>query len=212
MKLNKIVTVWMIPVLAQIVVACCDCIDPVLKNYSNLSMTVDNLDNGGEKPIVTNSATVPKNAYGIKVNFHREIVACNKKTSPTFFQSAYAFSCDCPPPLEIMAKDSIVTFKVFSVYDFDSNHPAYSDISEFFKIFNYNSYSTINDYLNSKKNIGYYYGNSAWTLYDESELEFEMTLLLMTTPKINMNNKFRVQITLSDGRIFEQETTEIDFI
>lgn len=197
---------------AQIVVACCDCLDTVLKNYSNLSITVDNLDNGGEKPVVTNSTTVPKNAYGIKVNFHREIVAFNKKALPTFFQSAYAFSCECPPPLEILAKDSIVTFKIFSVYDFDSNHSSNSDISEFFKIFNYDSYSTINVYLNSKINYGHYYSNSAWTLYDESELKFEMTLLLMTPPKINTTNKFRIQITLSDGRVFEQETTDIDFI
>lgn len=204
----------MVAVTTQIVVACCfsgdccDCIEPVLKNYSNLSMTLGNLDNSGEKPIITNSKTVPKNAYGIGVSFQRELVACSKKSFPTFFQSAYAFSCNCPPELQIMAKDSITAVKIFTVYDFDDSHSARSDISDYFKVYKYNSFVSIAEYLNSMNDYIY----SGWTLYDESELEFEVTLLLMTTPKIDKTNKFKVQVTLSDGRVLEQDTDEIDFI
>jgi hypothetical protein len=214
MRLKKVIAVLFIPTAIQIAIACCDCIVPALKNYSNKSMTVDNLDNSGEKPTVTSSSSVSKKAYGIQVNFHREIVAYDQNPLPIFFQTAYALTCDCPPPLEILARDSIVTLRIFSVYDFDSNHPVNSDISEYFKIFENNSFITINEYVKFRKEYTYRYGNSksGWTLYDESELESQITLLLMTAPKININNKFKVQIILSDGRMFEQETTEIDFI
>lgn len=210
MKLKKVLIVLLMPAVAQIIIACCECGDSVSKNYSHLSMTIAHVDNAGEKPVVTTSPTVPKNAYGIKVQLQREIVACNKSALPTFFQSAYA--CSCPPPLTILAKDTITDFRIFSVYDFDTNHSSNSDVSEFFKVYNYGSYTSITGYLGSGNSMGSYYGDSFWTLHNESELELEITLLLMTAPKINSTNKFRVQITLSDGRIIEHETTEIDFI
>jgi len=217
MIFKKILTIWLVACTAQIVIACCftgdccDCGESVSKNYSNKSITVNNLDNSGDKPIVTNSTEVNRNAYGIKVNLLRELVASHKNVTPTLIQSAYALDCDCPSELAIFPKESIVSFKIYSTYDFDVNHPANSDVSEFFKVQNNNTYYTINEYLNLLNSSGNY-GNPAWTLYDEDDLEFEIVLLLMTPPKLNISNKFRIQMTLSDGRIFENETNEIDFI
>jgi hypothetical protein len=209
----KVLVLLSLPFMAQVFAACCECLDTVLKNYSNKIMTVANLDNSGIQPVVTNSSSVPKNAYGIKVEIQREIVACAQKQIPTFFSSAYALSCECPPTLAIAAKDSIVSFKVFSVYDFDDDHPANSDISEFFRVTDYDAYATIPQYLSTQSSFRYSrFGYSKWTLTAEDQLNFEITLLLLTAPKINSANKFRVDITLSDGRIFEQETIEIDFI
>jgi hypothetical protein len=210
----KVLILLVLPFAAQVIVACCgECLDTILKNYSNKIMTVANLDNSGIQPVVTNSSSVSKDAYGIKINIQRELVACAEKSMLTFFSSAYAWSCQCPPTLAMVAKDSIISFKVFTVYDFDADHPANSDVSEFFRVPEFNVYNTIPEYLNFQSRFAYYqYSYPKWTLFDDEQLDFEITLLLMTPPKIKTTNQFKIEITLSDGRIFEQETTEIDFI
>jgi len=209
MRLKKILIVLSIPVMAEIAIACCDCLETISKNYSHKSIVVQHLDNSGEKPEVT-YGSVPKHAYGVRVTFTREVVACRAKQTPTFFQSAYAFSCDCPPELTIAPKDSIVSIHLFAEHDFDPSHPADSDVSDYFKVYfpDAFSFTSIEDYLQPVIN---YRGYSNLVLFDESQLEEELTLLLMTPPE-NTVNKFRIQITLSDGRIFEQTTEEIDLI
>lgn len=207
MSVRKIILVLLMPVITHVIIACCNCPEPVVKRYSNESMTVQNLDNSSGVPLVITSATVPKNAYGIKVNLHRAVVAYNVKRLPSFFQSAYAYCDECGPKLKIIAKDTIVDLKVFSIYDFDANHSANSDVSEYFTILTDIFSGTIPDYLGSIKDYPY-----DVTLYDESQLESELSLFLTTAPELRTGNKFSVQITLSDGRILKQETSELEFI
>ena len=86
--------------------------------------------------------------------------------------------------------------------DFDSNHLANSDISDYFKVYKKYSFTSIKDYLK----------NSNLVLFDESSLDMTFDLLLMTPPASSKQQKFKVQITLSDGRILEKETSEIKLI
>jgi len=209
MRTKKVLFILMLPVVIEVIASCCDCLEIIYKNYSNQSIVINNLDNSGAEPIITSSNTIPKNAYGIKVGLHREIVACNRKNIQTFIQSAYATSCECPPPNQFLPKDSVTSFKILTLYDFDLNHSADSDISDYFKIYNQFSFITITDYLKSDKD---YYSNSNLILYNENDLEIELDLLLMTAPSINITHKFKIQIVLSDGRILEQETSEIELI
>lgn len=209
MSIRKIIFILLLPVIAEIIVSCCDCAEVIFKNYTNESVLVKNLDNSGQDPVVSVSNSIDKDAYGIRVEVYREITAFNKKTTPTFFQSAYATSCQCPPPEQFFPIDSVMSIKIFTLNDFDLAHSADSDISDYFKVYQQYFFRTINDYLKSTPNG---YGNSSLVLYDESELEIKVDLLLMTVPTINDQHRFKVEIILSDGRILELETPEIELI
>jgi hypothetical protein len=207
--IKKVIIILLLPIVAEVVIACCDCLDPVKKTYSNEAFIINYLDNSGASPVATTAGSVPKDAFGIRLQFQREIVACHYRMIPTFFQSAYAFSCDCPPDYQIFPKDSVLSIKIFTQYDFDAGHAADSDISDYFSIYHPHSFTSIDKYL--KPEIDYD-GNSTLVLYRNEDLTTDLDLLLMTAPSTNTTHQFKVQITLSDGRVFEDETTEIDLI
>src|SRR5687768_8173772 len=127
MKIKKIIFILLFPFMAELIVSCCNCVEPVLKNYTNKSISVSNLDNSGTNPLVSTSASIIKAAYGIRIQLLREITACTNKPNSIFFQSAYANRCDCPLPNQFVPKDSIATIKIFTLSDFDNSHPANSD-------------------------------------------------------------------------------------
>ena len=204
MKLNKILFVLMFPFLAEFAVSCCSCIDTVTGRYTNKAISIDNIDNSGTKPLVTAASAISKKAYGIRVKLDREKTACVTPSPSLFVSSAYAFSCDCPPALELSAKDSITKIQIFTINEFDANHAANSDISTYFKIFEQGFYSnnTISEFLigNNRK------------LNNNSELISTPDFLLMTPPSINKTHSFKIVITLSDGRSFEEITNSVDLI
>jgi len=42
--------------------------------------------------------------------------------------------------------------------------------------------------------------------------DIEIDLMLMTVPTINNRHQFKVRIELSNGHIFEEQTTEIELL
>jgi hypothetical protein len=199
MKAKRVIFIMLFPLIADLVVSCCNCLEPVIKLYTHKTILVSNLDNSGSQPVITTSNSVVKTGYGIRVQLNREKTVSNGKQGALFIQSAYAFDCDCPPVNQLLPKDSVTSIKIFTLNDFDATHSANADISDYFKVYRFFSFSTIKDYLKNSKS----------TLYEDSELELTLDLLLMTAPSINAQHKFKVQITLSDGRVLEQETSQI---
>lgn len=197
----------LLPVLAEITVACCNCVDSTIKNYSHHGLSVFNLDNSGERPVVTLDTSIPKNAYGIQLDLIRGLVAFNR-TSPGFFQSAYAFSCECPPEFHIKPKDEIQSIEIFTVNDFDDIHSAGLEVTDYFRMMNNGNLITLADYLESMKGTDSK-GNSGWSIYNEGDLRLRLTLLLMEAPSMGTTHQFEVKINLSDGRTLEQLTTVI---
>ncbi|HRP90899.1 MAG TPA: DUF5034 domain-containing protein [Edaphocola sp.] len=202
MRINKILVVLLFPLIAEVMISCCDCIDSLIGHYTNKTMIVKNLDNSGPNPLTTTTNSVPKEAFGIRVQLTRERTACLAPPQSFFIQSAYATSCKCPPPNQLFAQDSVVTIQIFTLNDFDPNHPANSDVSDYFKVFEGSTFSTITDFIKKKKTV----------LYSDDELELDFDVLLMTPPSLNQSHKFKVKITLSDGRILEEMTPSIDLI
>lgn len=202
MKTKKIIFILLLPLILEIVVSCCECIEPIFQNYTNKAITINNLDNSGREPIVSASTSILKTAYGIRIQLLGEKIACIERPISIFIQSAFATKCDCPPSYQFLPKDSITSIKILSLNDFNSNHSANSEISDYFKVYKYYSFSTIQDYLK----------NTPAVLNYESDLAIKIDLLLMTAPTIDNQHKFRVQITLSDGRILEQDTSIIELI
>jgi Domain of unknown function (DUF5034) len=202
MKLKKIIIILIFPFLIELLMACCDCVEPVIQHYSYKTFTINNLDNSGKEPVLSTNLQIIKAAYGMEIKFQRDRLACAKKTKPFIFQSAYAFKCVCPPENQILPKDSITSIKIITYKDFDNNHLANSEITEYFKVYRYSSFTTIQQYFSTLNLI----------IYNENQLEFKTNILLTTPPSINSKHKFRIQINLSDGRKLIQDSPEIELI
>lgn len=196
-KIKKIIFLLFFPFIAHVVISCCDCVEPLIYQFTHKTITINNLDNAGSEPVVSTATSVIKTAYGIRIQVNREKTACTEPVRSLFIQSAYATKCGCPPEKQLMPKDSITAIKVVTLNDFDNSHLANTEISDYFKVYTPYSFVTIGKYLQDSKNV----------LYDESELGIKIDLLLMIVPTMNTQHKFKVQITLSDGRIFEPETS-----
>ncbi len=200
--MKKVIFLLVFPLIAEVMISCCDCIDPVVQHYTNKTISASNLDNTGKEPVVSTANSINKNAYGFRLQLTREKLACLEKRYSFFVQSTYAMSCGCPPPTQFLAKDSITAIQVFTIQDFDGSRLAGADVSDYFKVYRQFAFSTISNFLTT----------SQWTLYDERELQPQTDFLLMTAPASTGARSFKIQLTLSDGRILETETSTIELI
>lgn len=201
MEINKIILILLLPLLVELMVACCDCLEPTYFNYTYCGLTVNNLDNSGAAPNVAQSNKISKVAFGIRVVINRNENICKAKPNKSFFfQSAYATSCDCPFEFQYLPLDSINSVKVVTKNDFNAGHLENSDVSEYFFVFGGNEFSTIGEYIT----------NIVTTLYDFSSPTLAFDLLLMTPPTIGLEQQFKVEVELSDGRILTAQTELIE--
>jgi hypothetical protein len=198
MKPIKILSLLLLPLIAELFVSCCDCPEVTTEFYSNQFLEIDHLDNSGSDAVITNGPSVPKEAYGIQVRLGLEKVACNQPSRTHFISTSYAFQCDCPPP-ETIARDSVANLEIFTINDFNETHLANTDVSEYFKIFVGSTYANIDDIIPNLSRIFYY----------EFESVVTTELLLMTPPTLSETHSFKVIMTLSDGRTFEATTSPI---
>jgi hypothetical protein len=200
--MKKVTFLLLFPFIAQVVISCCNCMETTTYYYSNKALSVSNLDGSGHQAVISQSDTILKKAYGIRVDLVREQVACSPKWQSPFVNSAYAFSCGCPPAQEYLARDSITTIRIFTNFAFDSNHPTGSDISVYFKILQAYTFYTIVDYIRLTPVI----------LHDQRELSVTRDFLLMVPPTLGSDHSFKIQYTLSDGRVLERETLPVKLI
>ncbi len=199
MKSRKILFILLFPFMAEFIVSCCNCGETFFKHYTNKSIWVNNLDNSGKLPVQMPADSIVKTAFGIRLQFTREETAFFKIPASLFIQNACATSCKCPPSVRYSPKEQVTAIKIFTLNEFDGNHPANSDISIYFKVYKQNSFTFIKEFLN---NLNLVFDN-------EIESEIDLDLLLMTPPTINKLHKFKVQVTFSDGRVLEEETPAI---
>jgi len=202
MTFKKIILVLLIPFIANLVVSCCNCLETAIHHYTNKAIAVINLDNSGKEPLEIASGSVIKTAYGVRVNLTREKIARINKPNINLVEAAWAYDCRCPPPDEFQPNDSIVAIRVISLTNFNSSHPANTDVSTYFKIYAPYSFSTTDDFVKATSAI----------FFNETELQVTFNLLLMTPPDSSGPHQFKVQIVLSDGRILEQNAPTIDLI
>lgn len=199
-RINKIILILILPLMVEIIVSCCNCPETTFLNYTNCNLNVCNLNNSGASPIISQSDTIPKKAYGIKVSIMRSENTCKLKRNNSFLiQSAYAYACSCPSEFEYIPLDSIVSISITTIHDFDSEHLRSSDISEYFHVFEYQNFISIDDYINIIET----------KIPDYMESTFEFDLFLMTPPMLGTEHQFEVKIKLSDGRILNAQTEKI---
>lgn len=201
MRINKIIFLLTLPFLIELLVACCYCPDTVYYSYTNCSMTISVLNNSGPRPVVTQLNTIPKEAFGIRVEIHRNEYVCEAKPVNSYvFQSAYAMSCDCPPEFQFLPLDEITNLKITTVNDFDSEHPANADVTEYFYVSSGYEFTEIPDYVHNIQ--------SELNGFVTPTLEFD--LLLMYPPTLGSHHQFSIEVELSDGRFFNVETKVLE--
>jgi hypothetical protein len=212
MKTKKSIILFLLLVpIAELFYSCGPCDDITTKHisYSHKTIFLKNLDNSGAQAVETDSLQLNKNVYGIRLYLTKEknTVAHTKPINSIFTQSAYAFHRECPPEYIFSPSDSIKSIKIFTLNTFDNQHAKNSDITSYFRIAH--SYSKIEDYV---KNMAFTYEyNSDFETFPEKDV-MRIDLLLMTAPKTSNNQQFKIQVVLSDGRILEEQTPEIQLL
>lgn len=200
-RITKIALIIVFAFLLELVNSCCDCPETKYFYYSNCSLTVKNLDNSGKEPIISQNNIIPKEAFGIRISIGRSENVCEvKSNSFSLMQSAYGYDCFCPSEFEWLPLDSIVSVNVITDYDFNSEHEAGTDVSEYFFVYGGGEFAAIDEYIGVLKNI----------LYDFNNPEFVFDLLLMTPPTMGTVHQFDVNIELSDGRILNAQTETME--
>lgn len=203
--MHKGVLILLFPLIAECVISCCyDCYEPeVLGEVSHCDLSVQAFNNAGTQPEFNlGDKNVPKEAFGLQLNFQMAEFSCEAPTFQPiqFIPSTYACSGgNCFYPIYIRL-DSISDISITNLQDFDSNHPANSDVTDLFYGFNSFTYQSVSELIASSD------------LTDESFPELRYRLLLMTPPKDSAEISFRVDITLSDGRTFSDSTRIVTFI
>lgn len=174
--------------------------DTITRYYSNTAFWLHHVNNSGVAPVVWAENAANKKAYGIRLQINREETACLQRKISLFSQPVYAFSCDCGAALEFIPRDTIQSIHIISLKQFDAANGSNSDVSAYFKVYENYSYTTIENYLK----------HAYITVHEEKELLLNLDLLLTNPPaSLEQDQRFKVRITLSDGRILEQETTDI---
>jgi len=210
MMARKIVLILLAPLIVEIAIGCCHCDDApsVASLYTYKSIQLENLDNRGAEPVVSESGPYLKEAYGLRVHLYRDLIAHSSGAPVSFFPSAYAFSCGCENNSSISARDSITYVHIITLRDFDASHQAGAEISDLFRV-QTESYGT-----QELTRVGEYATGPYLRYASADRFLRDMTfdILLFAQPAAGGLYKFKIQFTLSDGRVLEQETPEIQLM
>ncbi len=206
--LKKIFIVFAFALVTQLISGCVDCNCGPVQTYYTTTKTlfVNHIDSALPEPMITNSLTINANNYGFKMNLLSERVAVKPQNiSWGLIQTAYA--CSCPEDV-YKSKERILNIEIFSDSDFDVNHPKNIDLSAYFKVRTYSNYNANWTKLMTMAEYVPYINK----LYQTSSNPFYWGILLQTAPTLSKKHKFRIRMALSDGRILEAETTEVELI
>ena len=208
MRKKLIILFFLLVPIANLLFYSCRCDVEQFINYSHQALFLKNLDNSGEKAVESESLQFNKNAYGIRLHLQIEekaTIACATQINSIFVQSANATTvASCPYVYQ--AIDSIVSIQVFTINDFDNLHTANSEITEYFKVAQ--AYLSVENYVTNLTHTQVH-RDDGWLAYYGI---IEIDLMLMTTPTANNSHQFKVRVELSDGRVFDEQTTEIELL
>jgi len=198
MKIKKILLFCLLPLMAEVILACCNCEEPPPYEYKFNEMFVYNLDNSGKNAVETSANETNKASYGIRIKFTTLMAAAPAVNNSFFISSSQANNC-CPPPY--WAKNRIESLKIISIYDFNESHKSGSDVTEYFAAFYLNQYYANSSILESEL-FGY-------NLDEQKNVSVD--LLLMTKPG-SPKQQFRVEIKFDNGREMKETTSLINLI
>jgi hypothetical protein len=197
--IKKILLVSAFTLILQFMAGCVDCICGPVKDiyFTHKGFSVNNIDASLPEPRISNTGVISSSNYGIQIRLQNENIAA-RKSSLNWGLISKAQACDCVVG-DLIGKEDIAAIEVFSNNDFDANHPKNTDISLYFKVKHYGKMVPIAEYLKFLKETN-----------QTSSIPFYWGAFLEVAPSISKKHKFRIKMTLSDSRVLEAETTEIE--
>lgn len=195
---NKVLFLFLLFLSVDVFMACCRCDFSKVGVFYHKSIGLQHIDNRGEKPVLVSTDTLNKNAYGMRVMFTRDLVANATNTFSLMSSSAYAMKCDCANDY-ITSGDTVSQIQCFTLYDFDANHPANSDISDYWRALSYEKLVEL-DKLRSSLNEMF---------KNEQDLSKSVDILMIQAPTTGTIHQFKIVLTLSNGKTIEQTSTPI---
>lgn len=151
------------------------------------------IDNTGEYPVLTDEKEINKNALGFRVTLQDTVMYLAQNFK--LINACYSTSC----AEEFTRPHNLSSVKIKSLLEYSENYPKDSDITELFMARdsdNFNStYISIEEMISKVNESSYNYNGY---------INFD--LYLTDTTAIIGEQRFDVQLTLSDGNIFRQES------
>ncbi|WP_443936741.1 DUF5034 domain-containing protein [Pedobacter sp. MW01-1-1] len=195
--IKKIVFVFGFVLITQLLAACVDCDCPPARTiyFTNKGLSLSHLDLSTQA-IATSAGKVLSKNYGIRVEMKTDMLTLHKPRMSWSLMSA-AYACSCQED-NFISKENIISLKIVSNNDFDATHPKNTDLSLYFKARKGVTFIPILDYIKSSDD---YYGR---------RYAFSEGIFLQVPPTNSTKHAFKVIITLSDNRVIEAETTEIE--
>lgn len=181
--------------LLETLLIACNCPEPGSLRYANEQLTAINLDNAAVAPRVSDSDSVNKNAYGIRINIERTLVAATQGHWD-FGNSAYANRRECFAA-EYHPASAIETIRIITLHDFDATHQAGADLSAYFKQVKSGKFSELESLYDVAAQV--FYGNILMPL--------EADVLLIKAPEYTGIHAFVVEAYLQDGTVMKDTTT-----
>jgi hypothetical protein len=194
--IKKGIVIMVIAFTGRLFFSCCDCgsgDDDSGRPASVDEMNVLMLNNSGKDPIEVESGTIPKEAFGIKMILQVAQFANFTNRSGSFFTAAYACSCDNPYRLD----DEIISIKITTISDFNSEYAAESEVSELFKALLNEHYFTLDEYR-----------TKPLLAYDRYPAQFESYFYLLVAPESGVH-QFRIDLEFESGLALSALTNEI---
>lgn len=198
----RILCCLLLPLMIGTVQACCNCADEIYYQFIVNKVEVANLDNTGIAPVPVQGDTVNKKAYCLGITMSTTKVALQKSAAPNFFiQTASAqVDCFCGGGFYGRMADILMSVNIYTVNDFDSTHPAGSQINAYF--FGDGRYPLVANGL----------FNQPLYSYDFASPSFVYNYMLMHEPQYSSLCQFKVEIDFSDNRKYELVTKPINLL
>lgn len=166
--------------------------------YKWTDFSIGILDNSGEYPVLTDNKEVNKNALGLRITLQDTVMYLAQNF--TLVNECYATSC----AEEYTRINNLSSIKIITLLDYSSKYPKDSDITQLFMA--RESGNTKSTYISIDQIISNVNGSShTYNGYSDFDL------YLIDTTALIEEQRFKVQLTMSDGNIFTQESDTLKF-
>lgn len=180
---------------------CCDCEPSTELTYTHCGVMLDALDNQGLEPVLSEADSIPIAAFGLSLSLVLSQELCRHRPHSLWLSnSAYAFSCDCPPEVTFAPLEQWSDVRIITLLDLDEEHPAGTLVNDvFFERQSVEPFFTAGS-LDVARSFSYELPSTAepWT-----------DILLDVTAGQVGYHRFRLELELNDGRELVAETDSI---
>jgi hypothetical protein len=118
---KKVILIFLSSFSVQLIIACCNCPEPIIYLYKFEYMSAFNLDNSGANPVISESP-IPKSAYGIKLQLGLRQLSQHDRNHFSLFNQAHSAECFCGPDTTIFPRDTITSLTITTATRFSDNH------------------------------------------------------------------------------------------